>query len=249
MTIWEDTNFRLVRLYPIAMFRALDLNPEVKAPRRNALWASVGAHLGLMLGILHSPAPIFIAPSSGLAGVHGEVVTQLYWPSASGAGETAPQHTGKREAAPPRSRLTAPAKTAPTPPPPTEQTVASNTNPGDAPGTEAPQAGASAGNPYGSRSEGSDSGHEIRAALPLTTFEPIVDRSQLPGGVEGNCVVEITIDEAGAVVAQSVVQSLGPVIDGQVLAAVARWHFRPATRDGIPIPSKQDVVYHIKPSR
>jgi TonB family protein len=84
--------------------------------------------------------------------------------------------------------------------------------------------------------------------LPVTTFEPIVDRSQLPGGVEGNCVVEITIDENGAVVDKAVVQSLGPAIDSQVLAAVERWHFRPATRDGVPIPSKQDVVYHIKPA-
>jgi hypothetical protein len=43
------------------------------------------------------------------------------------------------------------------------------------------------------------------------------------------------------------VQSLGPAIDAKVMAALENWRFRPATRDGVPIPSKQDVVYHFKP--
>jgi len=60
-------------------------------------------------------------------------------------------------------------------------------------------------------------------------------------------VIEITIDESGNIVNRVVVQSLGPAIDGKVLAALENWHFRPATRDGVPIPSKQDVVYHFKP--
>jgi TonB family protein len=221
------------------------LNPEATPPRRNALWASVGLHLAALLWIIHARTPIFVAPSSGLVGVHGEVVTQLYWPSASGAGETAERAAAPKASAQ-HSRLTAPAKPSRELPP--LQTTASNSGAGDASPAEVAQAGASAGNPYGSLSSGSDLGHEIRAALPVTTFEPIVDRSQLPGGVEGNCIVEITIDEAGAVVARVVVQSLGPVIDQQVLAAVERWHFRPATRDGVPIPSKQDVVYHFKPA-
>jgi len=40
---------------------------------------------------------------------------------------------------------------------------------------------------------------------------------------------------------------MGPAIDGKVLAALESWRFHPATRDGVPIPSKQDVVYHFKP--
>ena len=60
-------------------------------------------------------------------------------------------------------------------------------------------------------------------------------------------VVEITIDESGNIVARTVVQSLGAAIDEKVLAALENWRFHPATRDGVPIPSKQDVVYHFKP--
>jgi hypothetical protein len=41
---------------------------------------------------------------------------------------------------------------------------------------------------------------------------------------------------------------MDPAIDEKVLAALESWHFHPATRDGIPIPSKQDVHYHFKPS-
>jgi len=224
----------------------LDLNPQPKAPRRNAPWGSVGVHLALLLWVIHARTPIFVAPSSGLAGVHGEVVTQLYWSAASGAGEVEPHHPSRREAAATRARLTAPTELARQLP--SLQTMASNAQTGDSTQAESAQAGASAGNPYGSLSSGSESGHDIRAALPIVTMEPIVDRSQLPGGVEGNCVVEITIDETGAVVDTAVVQSLGPVIDSQVLAAVEHWRFRPATRDGVPIPSKQDVVYHFKPA-
>jgi len=170
------------------MFRTTGIRPESQAPR-HALWGSIGAHLGLLLWILHARTPIFVAPSSGLAGVHGEVVTQLYWPAANGAGETAarrPSHDGTTEAP---VHLTVSRKMSSRLPQfrvSRTETIATNTHPPESP-AEA-QAGASAGNPYGSLSTGSEIGHEVRAALPIVTFEPIVDRSQLPGGVEGNCV-------------------------------------------------------------
>jgi protein TonB len=90
-------------------------------------------------------------------------------------------------------------------------------------------------------------GEEIRPALPAITSEPHVDSDDLRGVAEGNVVVEIVIDESGAIIRKSVVQSMGPAIDAKVLAALENWRFRPATRDGVPIPSKQDVVYHFKP--
>jgi len=202
-------------------------------------------HCAVLLWIIHARTPIFVAPSSGLAGVHGATVTELYWPTASGEGENSVEHPASKAMAA-HTRLTRQNKASLQLP--SLNTMAANDQPGDLAVKESPQAGASAGNPYGSLSSGNDLGHEVRAALPLTTFEPMLDRSQLPGGVEGNCIVEITIDETGAVVSASVVQSMGTTIDTEVMAAVERWHFRPATRDGVPIPSKQDVVYHIKPA-
>jgi protein TonB len=201
----------------------------------------------LLAWLLHSPRLIFVAPSSVLEGVGGATVTHLYWPVSDGSGENLPSetrdtkeksathrklHFHKKEQQQLASMAQDAAPALPTP----EDNDASNASPGR-----------SAGSAYGSLSEGPDAGHDIRAALPASTFEPIVNTSELAGVAEGNCIVEITIDESGAVVAQSVVQSMGAVIDEAVLQAVTHWRFRPATRDGVPIPSKQDVVYHFKP--
>ena len=104
-----------------------------------------------------------------------------------------------------------------------------------------------AGSTYGSLSDGATSGEDVRPALPAVTSEPRVGPDELRGIGEGNVVVEITIDEGGAIVGKSVMQSMGPAIDAKVLEALENWRFHPATRDGVPIPSKQDVVYHFKP--
>jgi TonB family protein len=63
-------------------------------------------------------------------------------------------------------------------------------------------------------------------------------------GIEGDIIVEITIDEAGNIVQKVVLHSLGPAVDDRVLAALEKWHFAPASKNGVPIPSKQDVYYH-----
>jgi protein TonB len=219
---------------------------EASSRQRPALRASVVLHLALLAWLLHSPRPIFVAPKSVLGGVGGANVTHLYWPVSDGSGDNLPttDHDAKAKSASHR-KLQLPKH---------EPTLASAVH-DSAPSLPAPEEndsanaspGRSAGSAYGSLSEGPDAGHDIRPALPASTFEPIVNTSELGGVPEGNCIVEITIDESGTVVAQSVVQSMGPVIDEAVLQAVVHWHFRPATRDGVPIPSKQDVVYHFKP--
>jgi TonB family protein len=101
-----------------------------------------------------------------------------------------------------------------------------------------------AGSPYGSLSEGPRVGYEARPALPIVFPSPEVSRSDLPPGVQGNVVVEVTIDAQGNVVATRVLASLGYGIEDKVLAAVRNWRFRPATKDGVAIASRQDVYFH-----
>ena len=101
------------------------------------------------------------------------------------------------------------------------------------------------GSPFGSLAQGTLYGQEIRPALPIFSPDPVFGSDELAGISSGDVVVEITINERGEIVQKIVVRSLGPAIDGRVLAALERWHFRPATRDGVPIPSKQDVYYHL----
>jgi len=100
-----------------------------------------------------------------------------------------------------------------------------------------------AGADYGSLSDGPDSGSEVRPALPYIFPDPPVYRSDLPDGVKGKVIVEITIDELGNVIDTKLLQGLHPSIDAKVIATLRTWRFRPATRDGRAIASKQDALF------
>jgi len=100
-----------------------------------------------------------------------------------------------------------------------------------------------AGTPYGSLYQGPGSGQDARPALPLVFPDPSVYSWQL-GGLQGDVIVEVTIDEHGNVTETRVLQSLKDEIDQKVLATVRNWRFRPATVDGMAISSRQDVHFH-----
>jgi len=198
---------------------------------RRSLPLSIAIHVVLFIVILRGRTPIFVAPSQVLGGVHGANVTHLYWASGTAAVAADSTEPAPKKVVWPKQQ---PAKT-----------VAKSEEAGRTESAAAPAP--SAGSPYGSLSDGASAGEEIRPALPAVTVEPRVNPEDLVGIAEGNVVIEITIDESGAIVSKAVVHSMGTAIDAKVLAALENWHFRPATRDGVPIPSKQDVVYHFKP--
>jgi TonB family protein len=202
-------------------------------PRR-PLPLAIAAHVVLLILLLRGRTPIFVAPAATLGGVHGSAITHLYW-----ARGTSQLSTAEKDAAPKhplifrKSQRTEP-----------KDSTANDTSRTE---TAAAAPAPTAGSPYGSLSDGASGGEEIRPALPAVTSEPRVNPEDLAGISEGNVVVEITIDESGAIVSKAVMRSMGPAIDAKVLAALEGWRFHPATRDGVPIPSKQDVVYHFKP--
>jgi TonB family protein len=228
---------------PLAIFEESRLG-ETWRPRR-PLPASLALHLVMFLLLLRVRSPIFVAPSSALGGAHGTSVTRLYWAGGSAdlSQARSADSTSKGRAA---TKIGVVSKKSPQ----TElasilspTTLAGDPGHETAPATAAP----SAGSPYGSLSDGGSAAQEIRPALPAVTSEPRVNPEDLRGVAEGNVVIEITIDESGTIVNKAVVESMGPAIDARVLAALENWRFHPATRDGVPIPSKQDVVYHFKP--
>jgi protein TonB len=104
-------------------------------------------------------------------------------------------------------------------------------------------AAAAGGSTYGSMLEGTV-GAEVRPALPDVFPDPDVDRTSLPPSVQGDVIVEITIDERGNVVEERLLTGVDREVDEKVIAALKNWHFRPATNDGVPISSKQDVHFH-----
>ena len=99
-----------------------------------------------------------------------------------------------------------------------------------------------AGSPQGSLPDGPIVGFVRRPALPVVG--PDVPRSSLPAGIQGDVVVEITIDTQGNVAETRVLQSLGAEVDEKVVATLHTWHFQPATTDGVANVSKQDVHFH-----
>jgi len=103
---------------------------------------------------------------------------------------------------------------------------------------------ARAGSPYGSLAEGPDQSRENKPALPVAFVNPEVSRSELPPGVQGDVVVEVTIDARGNIVEKRILQRIGYGIDEKVLAALEGWRFTPATQDGVPILSRHDVHFH-----
>jgi protein TonB len=116
--------------------------------------------------------------------------------------------------------------------------------PEENPVLNAPVESARAGSLIGSSSTGATTGYESRPALPVVFPNPAVDRSDIPSGVAGDVVVEVTIDEKGNVADTKVLESLGYGLEDKVLEALKNWRFTPATMNGIAIASRQDVHFH-----
>ena len=54
--------------------------------------------------------------------------------------------------------------------------------------------------------------------------------------MQGDVVVEVTIDERGNVVELKLIRGIGYGIEERVLATLKRWHFRPASETARPSP-------------
>jgi protein TonB len=213
------------------MFSQLEAGPS----RRFAtiLSASLLFHVVVFIWMLRAPAPAFLAPSLIVRGEHGTEITRIYWEGASS--DKFQQDAQQTHLTLPRQRVRKQESKTKRPSQSLENEVAASRE---------PEPGRPAGSPYGSLSEGTLSGSEVRPALPLATLDPMIAADELPPGFEGNIVIEVTIDEQGNVMETLVEQSISALVDAKVLAAVRSWRFRPATRNGVAIASKQDVYYH-----
>jgi TonB family C-terminal domain len=197
-----------------------------------ALVFSVTIHCALIMYLSHQPQPIIVTLSTVMAGENGSALGIVYLPTdASVRIPVNEQSHSLRYEAPHKKRaIRQPRKSAPV----REEEHA----------TEARVQSPPAGSTFGSLDFGPSDGHDVRPALPVTFPDPRVPRSELPEGFVGDIVIEVTIDATGNIIEKRVLQSVGRDIDQKVLAVLAGWRFRPATRDGLPIPSRQDVHFH-----
>lgn len=84
----------------------------------------------------------------------------------------------------------------------------------------------------------------VRIAIVKVFPRPAPDLSSLPHGKGGNVIMDAVIDAHGTITKLTLEQGLGDPIDQQVMATVRGWSFDPATRDGQPIASEQEIVLH-----
>jgi TonB family protein len=193
-------------------------------PRRT-LWVSLAVHV-VLLYLVVAAAPRFVQPSSIAFGNAGSgMSTEIVYVGPSSIARPI------RLRAPSPRKKPQPAKI--TTPQPQEDSALS-----------APVESARAGSLIGSSSVGATTGYESRPALPVVFPNPAVDRSDIPSGVAGDVVVEVTIDEKGNVADTKVLESLGYGLEDKVLEALKNWRFTPATMNGIAIASRQDVHFH-----
>jgi periplasmic protein TonB len=98
-------------------------------------------------------------------------------------------------------------------------------------------------------SKGSDSWGSGDVQIALTTYSPspAPDLSILPHGVQGDVIVDVTIDSTGRVADLAVLHTLGYGIESSVIGTLKTWTFRPATKDGTPVASVQELHFHFGP--
>jgi TonB family protein len=193
------------------------------------LFTSAGVHV-LVLAVVAWPAlPIFIRPSFIAHGEGGSATPEsitLYLPNDLKLAESRP------------SLLSLPTASQKKP---QKSRIRKRTNKLE---VEKPAGQFEAGSELGSGYDGPATGDEVKPALPVTFQDLKIPRSELPGGVQGDVIVEITIDAQGVVVEERLLQGLGHGVDERCIAVLRDWRFRPATRNGVPIPSKHDVHFH-----
>jgi TonB family protein len=206
------------------------LAPAPTPPRRRFGWiASAAIHVAALACVLYRPPAIFVSPRFAAHGNGGSA--QVVYLTASNDSSVSPKISERT------TRLTAPSGA------PVVRITRLSKKESRGRSLHPAQLATAGGSTYGSMLEGAV-GAEVRPALPDVFPDPDVDRSSLPPSLQGDVIVEITIDEHGNVVEERLLTGVDPGVDEKVIAALKNWHFRPATNDGVPIPSKQDVHFH-----
>ena len=89
-------------------------------------------------------------------------------------------------------------------------------------------------------------GDGVKAPLVVKRVEPEYPEAYRQFRITGIIILELALSETGAVDRVAVVKSLGPALDAAGIAAVRKWTFTPATRDGKPVPSLFNLTINFK---
>jgi protein TonB len=200
------------------------IGKPVPAPTRSPAFAasSTALHL-LVLGLFLHQSASWVAPIRLPGSEHGTNLLLTYSPGRAPIRATAPNPKTplKQATAPtPLSKIPTPTATSPN---------------SQSPASAQPDSAA------GADSLGSGN---INIALASYFPPPKPDLSTLPRGTKGDVILDIVIDSAGKIADIKMTSGLGHGIDENVIATVQQWTFHPATKDGQPVASEQELHFH-----
>jgi protein TonB len=79
-------------------------------------------------------------------------------------------------------------------------------------------------------------GSGVTAPIPLNSVEAHYTKEARKARIQGNCYVSVVIDANGMPQNPKVIRSLDPGLDQNALDAVSKYRFKPAMKDGHPVP-------------
>lgn len=94
--------------------------------------------------------------------------------------------------------------------------------------------------------EGSAAAAGLRLPAPYRRLQPAYPETAARADAEGIVDVQVSIDEGGEVVAIEIVRWAGFGLDEATIDTVRQLHFRPATRDGVPVPLRVLLRYNFR---
>jgi protein TonB len=125
-----------------------------------------------------------------------------------------------------------------------KEKTASVTHSAAAAPTPDPVTAASSERGVGSSGESGLGDGNIVIALPKNFPYPAPSLATLAKGAAGDVILHAVIDEKGKIAELTLMQGLGPAIDDAVIATVNQWYFVPATKNGVPVQSVQELHFH-----
>lgn len=205
---------------------------------------SVAAHLAVVAAVLafthRHPIQVFNLPGTA-SGTHLDVV---YLPGSA----SLPSAQPKTKIPPPVRPAVAVLRPTESPLPPAAQALPLPPRPHL---TFTPPAPAPDHSPSSAAADvtGSDSFGSGDIQIAFTTYSPspAPDLSMLPPGTQADVVLDVTIDSNGRVADLQVLKTPGYGIESSIIRTVRTWLFRPATKDGVPIASVQELHFHYGP--
>jgi protein TonB len=200
---------------------ALGQLPAGTNPFRRWATASIALHVVLLAAIIYKH-PVMLTKVDMPGDLNGHVILLSYNPGGSIAPPAALHSAKPLPPTPAKSH----ALTAPTPAQAAAPAATPSVNADTTPGADGLGDG------------------EIKIALELNHPYPRPDLGKLPSGTRGDVIVDIVIDKTGHIASFTLTHGLGHGVDETVLATIQQWSFTPATRDGEPVASEQELLFH-----